>query len=179
MSLEQRMQSISVEGVGESSKVVVRGSTQASTEWRQFPANVQRQDANLHRGRASQTAQNGSTSNVRDTYQQTTVVNGRRSNLGPRNVRAIKASKSYRQPPRAKAASFTISDTATLQNNTTQVPATQQLNTVLSSAPVPDLLGDLDGVAFSQSVMVNRVAGEAPFVVGQAAPEGEELLIEL
>ncbi|KAK4660084.1 hypothetical protein QC762_116040 [Podospora pseudocomata] len=180
MSLEQRMQSISVEGVGESSKVVVRGSTQASTEWRQFPANVQRQDANLHRGRASQTAQNGSTSNVRDTYQQTTVVNGRRSNLGPRNVRAIKASKSYRQPPRAKAASPTISDTASLQNNTTQVPATQQqLNTVLSSAPVPDLLGDLDGVAFSQSVMVNRVAGEAPVVVGQAAPEGEELLIEL
>ncbi|KAK4174162.1 putative helicase [Triangularia setosa] len=199
MSLEQRMQHMSIEEDGEPSNSMVRGSTQVSNKWRHFPTNVQRQDANLHRGQVSTTAQSGSTSNVRDTYQQTTLVNGHRSNLGPRNVRVIQANKSLRQLPRSKAPSPVILDTASLQNNAStphaaqavtspspapiiadQVPAARQQQQVVSSlVQVSDILVDIDGVVSSQCVIVDNVSAEAPVAAVQPVQGPEELLIEL
>ncbi|KAK0737368.1 P-loop containing nucleoside triphosphate hydrolase protein [Apiosordaria backusii] len=200
MSLERRMQQISIQEDGPPSQSIERDLTHASNKWRHFPANVQRHDVDLHRGQVSSSAQDALTLNVRDTYQQTTLVNGRRSNLGARNVRAIQSNKSNRRPPRSQGPSPVKAGTGNSRNNaatppavqnvasqspaqyvTDQVPATQQQQQQAVSNPVPasDVLVDFGEVVSSQHVMVNRVSAEAPVVAVQPAQDVEELLIEL
>ncbi|KAK4197127.1 putative helicase [Triangularia verruculosa] len=197
LSLQQRMQQISIQDNGQPSK-----SAQASHEWRQFPANVQSHDAKLNQQLSPAMAVAVSTTNVRDTYQQTTIVDGRRSNVGARNVRAIRANNGQSLPPQSRVSPSAVPRNSTLHISGTrptavqhaksqsptptvlnQVPAIQappQQRVAVDSSPASGILVDVGGQVSPQDIiMVSRTPAEAPVVAAAPVQEDEELLIEL